>query len=190
MNICVYGASSNNIEESFFKYGELIGQGIARRGWTMVFGGGANGMMGAAARGVFSEGGKLVGVSPNLFRVDGVLFENCTQLIFTEDMRERKKIMEEKSDGFLVLPGGVGTFDEFFEVLVLRQLGYHAKPIGLLNVNACFEPLLSLLYESQKTGFVSKETVDMILVSDDPETLLTMISDNRNGKRGIFKALK
>lgn len=190
MNVCVYGASSNHIDAEFFHYGEELGRGISRRGWTMVFGGGANGMMGAAARGAYAEGGRIIGVSPRLFCVDGVLFEHCTEMIYTESMRDRKKEMEVRSDGFIILPGGIGTYDEFFEILVLRQLGYHAKPIGLLNVKGCYEPLLAMLEASVQAGFMNRDTQRLVLVSNDPEELLDLVFRHMGETPALHKDLK
>lgn len=190
MNICVYGASSNHIEAEFFRYGEEIGRGIARRGWTMVFGGGANGMMGAAARGAYSEGGRIIGVSPHLFRVDGVLFEHCSEMVYTDTMRDRKKEMEIRSDGFVILPGGIGTFDEFFEILVLRQLGYHAKPIGLLNAKGYYDPMIAMLEASAKAGFMNRDSQKLVLVSNEAEELLERIRQNMGQEPALYKDLK
>ena len=114
MKFCVYGASSDAIDSSYIEAGEKLGEGLALRGHGVVFGGGAAGMMGAVARGVYSGGGELIGVAPTFFNVDGVLYEHCTDFVYTETMCERKQIMEEYSDGFIVTPGGIGTYDEFF----------------------------------------------------------------------------
>ena len=136
MVICVYGASSDTIHPDFLKAGEALGSAMARRGHSLVFGGGGHGLMGAVARGVASSGGSITGVAPRFFNVDGVLFDGCTEFVYTDTMRERKAIMEERADAFLMTPGGIGTFEEFFEILTLRQLGRHNKPISVLNTMA------------------------------------------------------
>ena len=114
MNICVYGASSNVIDKKYIEVTEELGRKMAERGHNLVFGGGANGLMGAAARGVYEKGGYIVGVVPTFFNVDGILFENCNEMIRTETMRQRKQIMEDRADSFIMTPGGMGTFEEFF----------------------------------------------------------------------------
>ena len=104
------------------------------RGHSLVYGGGAKGLMGAAARGVKRQGGHILGIAPSFFNVDGELFEDCDEFLYPDTMRERKKLLEEKSDAFVILPGGIGTCNEFFETLVLRSLGRLAKPIALFNI--------------------------------------------------------
>ena len=153
MNLCLYGASSENINEIYKKEVERLGRLMARQGHTLIFGGGASGLMGAAARGVYSENGKIIGVSPNFFNVDGILFDKCTELIYTETMRERKQIMEDMSDGFVVLPGGMGTYEEFFEILTLKQLGRHGKAIAIFNINGYFDKMIEFMEEAISEGF-------------------------------------
>ena len=113
MNICVYGASSSTIAKSYINPTEELGEKMAKRGHNLVYGAGALGLMGAAARGVLRGGGKIIGVAPAFFKVDGVLFDDCDEMIYTDTMRERKGIMEEKSDAFIMTPGGLGTYDEY-----------------------------------------------------------------------------
>ena len=109
----------------------------------LVFGGGAQGMMGAAARGVRDGGGSIIGVAPDFFDVDGVLFPDCTEFIYTKTMRERKQILEDSSDAFIITPGGFGTLDEFFEILTLKQLERHNKAIVVLNVAGYYDNISS-----------------------------------------------
>ena len=116
MNICVYGAASDEIADIFKNAGEALGESLARRGHSLIFGGGASGMMGAVARGADRAGGNIISVAPSFFDIDGILYPQCTEYIFTETMRERKQILEDRSDAFIVSPGGIGTFDEFFEI--------------------------------------------------------------------------
>ena len=175
MNVCVYGASSNKLAESYLTAGRAMGRAIADRGWGMVYGGGGNGMMGAAARGMTDGGGTIIGVVPSFLQVDGVLYDACTEMIYTDNLRDRKQVMDDRSDAFVILAGGVGTFDEFFEVLTLRQLGRHARPIGLLNTNGYFEPLLELLRHAVAEGFVKQSVLSYLQVSEDPEELLTLM---------------
>ena len=129
MNICVFGSSSDLIDREFLDSAEKLGSELAKKGHGVVFGAGKFGVMGAAARGVSAENGTLIGVSPKFFTEMDVLFDGCTELILTETMRERKGTMEDRSDAFIICAGGMGTFEEFFEVLTLKQLRRHEKPI-------------------------------------------------------------
>lgn len=157
MNICLYGAASDNIPKEYISLVEDLGLIMAKRGHSLVYGGGAGGLMGAAARGVVNGGGKVIGIAPSFFNVDGVLFENCTEFIYTETMRERKALMEQKADAFIAVPGGIGTFDELFEIMSLRQLGRHTKPIAVLNANGYYDDIQNMLIKAAEQGFMSAE---------------------------------
>ena len=170
LNICVYGAASDLIDSSYRSAGEALGEALAAHGHRVIFGGGAAGMMGAVARGAKRRGGELTGISPTFFRVDGALFGDCDDFLYTETMRERKRLLEEQSDGFLVTPGGIGTLDELFEILSLRQLGRHRKPILLYNINGYFDPLLALLRDAARQRFIKEENLSLLAVEADPES--------------------
>ncbi|MBE6992622.1 MAG: TIGR00730 family Rossman fold protein [Ruminococcaceae bacterium] len=178
MNICVYGASSNDINNAYIKAGEQLGELIAQRGHGLVFGGGANGMMGAVARGMHAFGGRIIGVAPEFFNVDGELFENCSEMIGTATMRERKRIMEERADAFVVTPGGIGTFDEFFEILTLKNLGLHDKPVVLLNTLGYFNSMISMLENAVAEGFASNRIMSLFEVKNDPQAVLECLDNN------------
>lgn len=141
-NICVFAASSERLEASYRNLAEELGGLIAAAGAAMVFGAGATGLMGAAARGVDAAGGSMIGVIPERLNRPGVAYENCTRLIVTPTMHERKQTMEALSDAFIALPGGFGTLEEVLEVITLKQLGYHQKPIVLINQGGFFDALL------------------------------------------------
>ena len=175
MNICVYGASSDRIDPAYRAVGEALGRMIAERGYGLVFGGGGTGMMGAAARGAYAAGGKITGVTPRFFNVDGVLFEHCDPLIYTETMRERKQTMEDLSDAFIMTPGGIGTYEEFFEILTTRQLGRHGKPIVALNINGYFDPLLAMINKNVEQGFINGRVHRLFFVCNDPDEALRFI---------------
>lgn len=177
MNFCVYGAASDAIDASYMTAGEELGLKLANAGHGVVYGAGAHGMMGAVARGVHSGGGKLVGVAPSFFQVDGVLFEHCTEIVYTETMRERKQIMEDRADAFLVTPGGIGTYDEFFEIMTLRQLGRHSKPIVLYNINGYFDPLYEMLVKTAEKRFMKKENLNLIFISDDVDEIIDYVNN-------------
>ncbi len=177
MNICLYGASSPEIDKVYITETEALGREIGSGGHTLVYGGGANGLMGAAARGTVEAGGKVVGVAPSFFKVDGVLFDRCSEFVYTETMRERKQIMEERADAFVMVPGGVGTFDEFFEILTLRQLGRHFKPIAIFNINGYFDGLVSLLDTAVKGKFMTEQCKNLTPVFSDPALLVKYLTE-------------
>ncbi len=169
MNICVYGASSKTIANGYIAAGEALGKIMAERGHALVFGGGASGLMGAVARGVKSRNGRVTGVAPSFFNVDGILYEYCDEFIYTETMRERKQIMEDLADAFLMTPGGIGTFEEFFEILTLRQLGKHQKPIAVLNTNGYFSSLVKMIDDAIDGSFMTEKNRELFGVFDTPE---------------------
>ena len=155
MNICIYGASSKSLAQEYFDAAEALGALMAQQGHTLVFGGGKSGLMGAVARGAHAHGGSIIGVAPRFFDEPGILFEDCTEFIYTETMRERKAIMEERSDAFIVLPGGIGTYEEFFEMLTLKQLGRHSKAMAMLNTRKYYDPMAAMLQNTVDEGFMS-----------------------------------
>lgn len=192
MNICLYGASSSAIAKAYVNPTEELGAKIAERGHTLIYGGGASGLMGAAARGAYSRKGEIIGVVPSFLNVDGILFDNCTDLIFTETMRERKALMEQKSDAFIMTPGGIGTFDEFFEILTLKQLGRHSKPIAVFNINGYFDSLIDQLKNAVRKQFMNPEAFELFIVSDSADKLLNYLENavSEPSETRIFKNLK
>lgn len=177
MNICVYGASSDIIDRVYIKACEDLGNKVAKRGHTLVFGAGAGGVMGASARGAEAGGGKIIGIAPNFFDVDGMIFENCTELIRPDTMRERKKMLEEMSDAFIMAPGGIGTFDEFFEILTLKQLSRHVKAIAIFNVNHYFDDLLNMIEKGISGEFIKEECRELYRVFEDADEMLDYIEN-------------
>ena len=192
MNICLYGASSSAIAKAYVNPTEELGAKIAERGHTLIYGGGAAGLMGAAARGAYSRGGEIIGVVPSFLNVDGILFDNCTELIFTETMRERKALMEQKSDAFIMTPGGVGTFDEFFEILTLKQLGRHSKPIAVFNINGYFDILIAQLENAVHKQFMNPEIFELFISTDRADRLINHLENSVSSptEARIFKNLK
>ena len=174
MNYCIYGASSDAIDAKYIAAGEALGRVLAAHGHGMVFGGGASGLMGAAARGLDAAGGaEIIGVAPRFFDVDGVLYPGCTRMVWTDTMRERKQAMEELSDGFIITPGGVGTMDEFFEILTLKQLGKHGKPVAIYNVDHYYDRLEAFLGQMAEEHFMKTASLSLFYVTGDPEELVT-----------------
>lgn len=175
MNICVYGASSKSIDAQFTDAGHALGYLLAQHGYGLVFGGGDNGMMGAVARGTHDGGGRIIGVAPRFFNVDGVLYPHCDELIYTETMRERKQKMEDLSGAFIVSPGGIGTFEEFFEILTLKQLGRTKKPLVILNTAGYYDDMLNMMRHTVESNFMSAQTFDLIAVVNTPEQAIDYI---------------
>ncbi len=177
MNICVYGAASNKIAPIFLEKTEALGNAIARHGHTLVFGAGGNGVMGAVARGISTGSGNSIGIVPNFFP-DGVLSPVCTEIRRTETMRERKQMMEDVSDAFIMAPGGIGTLDEFFEILTLKQLDRHQKPIAIYNVDGIFDGLLEVLARLYEEKFIGETGMSSLAAFDDEEALLAYLEEN------------
>ncbi len=175
MNICVYGAASNLIDKSFIEASENLGYKMAQRGHALVYGAGAQGVMGGTARGVERGGGKIIGIAPSFFNVDGMIFENCTELVRTETMRSRKELMEKRSDAFIMAPGGIGTFDEFFEMLTLKQLSRHTKAMAIYNVNGYFDDFINFIRHAMDENFIKKECEELYRVFDNIDEMLDYI---------------
>lgn len=192
MNICVFGASSSIIDKSYIEHTEELGRKIAERGHGLVYGAGASGLMGAVARGVYENGGNIVGVVPDFFEeedmgVDGRIFKNCTELIKTETMRERKRIMEDKADAFIIVPGGIGTFEEFFEVFTLKQLERHNKAIAILNINGYYDAMLNMLDAAVQEKFLREACHLLYKVFDDDDEMLDYIENYKAPKINVFE---
>ncbi len=175
MRICVYGAASDKIDNKYKDIGKKLGNKIAENGHGLVFGAGDNGFMGAVARGAYEKGGEIIGVSPRFFNVDGILFQNCSELIYTDTMRERKKILEDSSDAYIIGPGGVGTLDEFFEILTLKQLQQHNKPIAIFNFDGYYNEILEWMKIATDKEFISDITIDLCKVSDNVDEIIDYI---------------
>lgn len=156
MNICVFGAASKTIAQEYITPVEDACEILARHGHDLVFGSGCTGEMGAAARGFRRGGGKTHGVIPSFFKEDLDEFVDftCDKMTYTETMRERKGVMEDEADAFLIAPGGAGTFEELFEVFTLKQLGRHRKPIVIFNINGYYDKLLEFFEYAVKEGFI------------------------------------
>ena len=178
MRICLFGASSDRLAQIYFDQAQKLGEEMGKRNIGLIFGGGATGLMGAACRGVHSASGEIIGVAPRFFDQEGVLFQQCTELIFTDTMRQRKEKMENLSDAFAVVPGGIGTLEEFFEIFTLRQLGRHHKPIALLNTSGYYDKLLAMLTHTVETGFMKAQCLDLIGVFQEPKALLDYLEQH------------
>ncbi len=172
MKICVYGAASAEIDQEYIDIVENLCEELGKRGHELVFGAGSTGLMGAAARGFRKGGGKVTGVVPAFFQNEGVeaLDEGCDQILYTVDMGQRKTIMEDSADAFIVVPGGIGTFDEFFQVLTLKQLNRHNKPIALFDINGYYLSIQALMHNAVVERFVKEDAVDLYQCFTEDET--------------------
>ena len=171
-SICVYCGSAPGNDPAFHAEAVAAGTLIAQQGLTLVYGGGRVGLMGTVADAVLAEGGRVIGVIPRALATSEIAHDGLTELHVVAGMHERKALMARESAGFLTLPGGVGTFEEFFEILSWAVLGLHRKPIGILNVEGYFDPLLALLDHAAAERFLRPEHLDRLVVSDRPEALV------------------
>ncbi len=176
MNVCIYGASSTQIAQEYITDTEALGEALARAGHSLVYGAGGAGLMGAAARGMTRGGGYIVGVVPSFLKVDGILYEHCDEMVYTDTMRERKQIMDERSDAFIVTPGGIGTYEEFFEMYTLKQLGRHNKPIIVYNIGGYYDRLLEMLRFTVEEKFMKPGSLFLLTVATTPEEVLEQLS--------------
>ncbi|MFP8835859.1 TIGR00730 family Rossman fold protein [Hydrogenophaga sp. XSHU_21] len=171
-SLCVYCGSRPGASPAFADAAREVGRWIGQRGGQLVYGGGRNGLMGLVADSTLQAGGRVVGVIPKALVEKEWAHHGCTELHVVDTMHERKRLMAEHADAFLALPGGIGTFEEFFEVWTWRQLGYHDKPVGLLNVDGYYDGLLSFLRSSVQAQFMGEWQMDLMRVGADPEALL------------------
>ncbi len=187
MKICVFGAASNKIDKSYILAAEKLGERMAERGHTLVFGAGAHGLMGASARGAYRKNGEIIGVIPSFFKEESIeeIYENCTELIYTETMAERKSKMEDLADAFIILPGGIGTFEEFFQVLTLKQLGRHTKPIAIYNINNYYSHMEKMLVNAVEEAFLTSDGKDLYYYDTNEEELLAHIESDTKEKKDV-----
>ena len=171
-SIVVFCGSSEGIVSDYGVKAYELGETFAKKDIRLVYGGAKIGIMGKVAEGVLNNKGKVIGVIPVFLKKKEVVHEELTELIVTQNMHERKLKMHELSDGIIMLPGGFGTLEEFFEMLTWSQLGLHQYPIGILNTNGFYDSLLQMMHDMVQNGFVKKEHLNTILVADTIETLL------------------
>ncbi|GAB2851163.1 LOG family protein [Lentzea nigeriaca] len=178
MRIGVFcGSSAGRVR--YLEVAGEVGRTLARRGIEVVYGGGRVGAMGAVADGALDAGGSVVGVIPESMVAWEIAHDGLTELHVVDTMHERKALMADLADGFVVLPGGAGTMDEFFEIWTWAQLELHAKPIGLLNVDGFYDPLLAMVDHMVAEGLLKEPYRDMVLVDDDVERLLDRFAEYR-----------
>ncbi len=173
--ICVYSSSSNSIDNTYFDLADKLGEAIASKNDILLFGGGMRGLMGATATAVHRYKGKVIGIIPEALNQKGVVYETCDELVVTKDMRERKSIMDARSDAFIALPGGFGTLEELLEIITLKQLKYHNKPIVILNANGFYDALLHLFDTVIDQRFAKQESALLYHISPDVADALDFI---------------
>jgi uncharacterized protein (TIGR00730 family) len=171
-SVCVYCGSKPGASPDFALTARTVGQWIGSHGGQLVYGGGKNGLMGVVADATLAAGGRVIGVIPKALVEKEWANHDCSELHVVDTMHERKRLMAEHADAFLALPGGIGTFEEFFEVWTWRQLGYHDKPVGLLNMAGYYDGLIGFLQSSVKHDFMGDWQMDLIRIGSDPDSLL------------------
>lgn len=174
-NLAVFCGSSTGKNDIYIEYAKKLGEELAKRNKTLIYGGAQVGCMGALANTSLENGGKVIGVIPQKLKDVEIAHEQLTELYVVNTMHERKSKMADLANGFIALPGGSGTLEEWFEVFTWSQLGYHQKPCALLNVNNFFDPLIEMLQHTIQEGFMNESYQDIILISSDPKELLDMI---------------
>jgi uncharacterized protein (TIGR00730 family) len=179
--VTVYCSASSNLDPDFHGPALLVGREIARRGLTLVYGGGKVGLMGEIGRAARAAGGCTVGVITKTLMSFEQGDEQCDELIIVDSMRERKTIMAQRGDGFLVLPGGLGTYEEFFEILVGRHLGEHAKPIAVVNSHGYFNPLIAMVEHGIEHRFFRPAMRDLFFMHPEPAPAIEWICDSQRG---------
>ncbi len=178
-HICIFAGSSKGSREVYQQAAQALGQELVTRGIGLVYGGGSVGLMGVIADAVLAHGGEVIGVIPRALFPREIAHPNLTELHDVQSMHERKSLMAELSDGFIALPGGFGTFDELFEMATWVQVGLHTKPIGLLNVENYFAPVLAQMELAVKEGFLVPHYASLLMRSESPSDLLDTLATFR-----------
>ena len=171
-SLCVYCGSKPGTDSAYEQAAVAVGQWIARQGGQLVYGGGSGGLMGTVANAALQAGARVVGIIPKALVEKEWAHHGCTELHIVDNMHDRKRMMAERADAFLALPGGIGTFEELFEVWTWRQLGYHDKPIGLLNTAGYYDGLLKFLQTAVASQFMGSWQMGLIRHGSNPPALL------------------
>ncbi|MBO7792176.1 TIGR00730 family Rossman fold protein [Burkholderia pseudomallei] len=174
-SVCVYCGSANGAKPVYADAARAFGRALANAGLTLVYGGGRAGLMGVIADEVIASGGRAIGVITELLYDKEVGHTGLTELHVVPDMHHRKKMMAELADAFVAMPGGAGTLEEFFEVYTWAQLGYHRKPVALYNVDAFYQPLITLLEHTVDEGFMQRTYFDALCIDAAPDALIDQL---------------
>ncbi|MBP0624229.1 TIGR00730 family Rossman fold protein [Cupriavidus consociatus] len=175
-SVCVYCGSSPGNRPEYAEGARLLGRTLAERGLALVYGGGKVGLMGTVADAVLEHGGTVIGIIPEALMQKEVGHRGLTELHVVRNMHERKQMMADRADAFIAMPGGVGTFEELFETFTWLQLGYHDKPVGLLNVGGFYDGMLGFLGHAVQEGFLKRMHADLLHIADLPGTLLDQLA--------------
>ena len=175
--ICVFCGSNEGNDMAIIEVARKLGKTFAEKEITLVYGAGKIGVMGIIAQSALDHNGRVVGIIPNFLKLKEVVHLGLSVLISTENMHDRKLKMQEESDGFIALPGGMGTLEELFEIITWLQLGLHQKPIGLLNVNGFFDDLIKMLETMVRKGFLTMDNYELLLVDTDLDRLLQKMEE-------------
>lgn len=178
-SICLFCGSNKGTRAAYEQAACELGQTLAQRDIALVYGGGNVGLMGTAADAALAAGGRVIGVIPGFLREKELAHQGLSELHVTQTMHERKALMEDLSGGFVALPGGFGTYDELFEMLTWGQLSVHSKPIGLLNVDGFFDPLLAMIRHGVAEGFVAEGNLQLFVVAATIDELLAKMNAYR-----------
>src|SRR5215211_4210517 len=189
-SICVFCGSSDTVHADYVSAARQMGNTLAERGTRLIFGGGKTGLMGAVAAGVLEAGGEVIGVIIPSMNTVALAYVGLTQMDVVEGMHARKARMHELSDGYIVLPGGLGTFDELFETVTWAQTGAHEKPVGLLNVKNYYAPLLAAIDHAVREGFVFKEHRDVLFCESDANLLLDKMSRYEHPRAAVKRWMR
>ena len=176
LSVCVYCGSRHGRRPAYTAAARALGKAIGSRGWQLVYGGGKVGLMGEVANATLAAGGRVVGVIPESLQQREVGHTGLHELHVLPTMHARKQLMAERADLFIALPGGIGTLEELYEVWTWRQLGYHDQPIGLINIEGYFDPLLAFMRNTVAEGFLSPDQNDQLAVGTEPETVLLSLA--------------
>ena len=177
--ICVYCGSSRGEDPVYAKAAEALGREIACNNNTLVYGGAKIGLMGILADTVLAEGGSVIGVMPNNLADLEIAHDGLSELFLCQDMHARKKKMSELSDGFIAMPGGLGTLEEFFEIWTWAQLGIHSKPIGIFNVDSYFDPMIFFIEKAISAGFIKPGHTSSLIIEDQAKNLVKLVNVER-----------
>lgn len=180
--ICVFCGSSMGSKDDYLRAAEHLGNVLLDKGIGLVYGGGDVGLMGKIARTVFENGGEVIGVIPKALAEKEVAYKKLSDLRIVNSMHERKAVMAELSDGFMALPGGLGTVEEFFEILTWSQLGIHNKPCGILNVCGYYDHILKFVDQAIDENFINKEHRSLLMVDENPEGLIKQFENYKPPK--------
>ncbi|MFM2119250.1 MAG: hypothetical protein RL722_718 [Pseudomonadota bacterium] len=184
--LCVYCGSRPGLDPAHAQAADQLGQSLGQRGWRLVYGGGRVGLMGRVADAALAAGAQVTGIIPESLMRREVGHAGLQTLEVVPDMHIRKRRMAEEADAFVALPGGIGTLEELFEVWTWQHLGYHQKPVGLLNVAGYYDRLLDFIHQMQTQGFIDARQTALLIVGEHIDDLLDRLAANRSSEPGDY----